>query len=108
MRQVGPIGRSVMRKSGTEANSLASKPTDRRSRPTELLNSGSSSITKTVGSDSGITFPIRKDQKSAFAYFASVSVARFDHTLSQKQTASPLSDISQSLAAPHLLQWPYL
>src|SRR5689334_1062647 len=54
-RQVGPFGRPALRKSGTDANSRASKPTDRRSRPTDSRNAGSSSITKTGGPDSDIT-----------------------------------------------------
>src|SRR5260370_37029295 len=53
-RQVGPFGRSDLRKSGTDANSRESKPTDRRSRPTDSRNAGSSSITKTGGPDSDI------------------------------------------------------
>src|SRR5882757_4751929 len=47
-RQLGPSVGSDLRKSETDANSLAFKPTDRSRRPSELRRSTSSSMTKIV------------------------------------------------------------
>src|ERR1700760_2798040 len=47
-RQLGPSGGSDLRKSETDANSSAFRPTDRNRRPSELRSSASSSMTRTV------------------------------------------------------------
>src|SRR5262245_27328513 len=49
-RQVGPSGGSALRKSGTDENSRVFSTTVRNNRATELRNSGSSSMSKTLGS----------------------------------------------------------
>src|SRR6478672_12725276 len=86
MRQVGPFGRSESRKSGTDANSRASTPTDRKSRPTDSRNAGSSAITETRGSDSGIASPARKDRKAALVPIRKCDDIRVKHIPLQKQT----------------------
>src|SRR6266446_3474222 len=68
-RQVGPSGGSTLRKSETDENCWVSRQTVRRRRATESRNSGSSSMTKTLGFASPIPGIPKAARSSRYGFY---------------------------------------